>query len=61
MTHKLKRLRVEEYAYIMSTNLVKTLVWKHEYDIINRTHQMQMTTICHWMNPPMKIFCVRHY
>jgi len=26
MTHKLKRLRVEEYAYIMSTNLVKTLV-----------------------------------
>jgi len=24
-------------------------------DVTNDTHQMQMTTTCHWMNPPMKI------
>jgi len=23
----------EEYAYFMSTNFAKTLVWKYEYDI----------------------------
>ena len=28
-------------------------------DVTNSAHQTQMTTICHWMNPPMKIFCVR--
>jgi len=46
---------------IMSTNFAKMLVWKHEYDDTNTAHQIQMTTICHWMTPPsMKIFCVRH-
>jgi len=29
-------------------------------DVTNNAHQKQMTTICHWMNPPMEIFCVRH-
>jgi len=24
-------------------------------DVTNSAHQTQMTTICHWMNPPMKI------
>jgi len=46
--------------HIMSTNFVKTLVWKHEYDVTKTAHNKQMTTICHWMNPLMKIFCVRH-
>jgi len=30
------------------------------YDVTNSTHQILMTTICHWMKSPMKIFCVRH-
>ena len=30
-------------------------------DVTNSAHQKQMTTICHWMNPPMKIFCVHHW
>jgi len=30
-------------------------------DVTNSAHQMQMTTICHWMKPPIKIFCVRHW
>jgi len=29
-------------------------------DVTKTAHHKQMTTICHWMNPPMKIFCVRH-
>jgi len=33
MTHKLRGVRVEEYAHIVSTNFAKTLVWKHKYDI----------------------------
>jgi len=28
------------------------------FDVTNNAHQIQMTTICHWMKPPMKIFCV---
>jgi len=49
---------------IMPTNFAKTLVWKHEYDVKlwrqKSAHQIKMTTICQWMNPHMKIFCVRH-
>jgi len=30
-------------------------------DVTNSAHQIQMTTLCHWMNPPMKSFCVRHW
>jgi len=30
-------------------------------DVTNSAHQIQMITICHWLNPPMKIFCVRHW
>ena len=30
-------------------------------DVTNTAHQKQMTTICHWMKTPMKIFCVRHW
>jgi len=42
---------------IMSTIFHKTLVWKHEYDVKlwrhrKSPHQIQMTTICHWMKPP---------
>jgi len=37
---------------IMSTNFA----WKHEYDVKlwrhNSAHQIQMTILCHWMNPP---------
>jgi len=52
---------VQKNMHIMSTNFVKPLVWKHEYDVTNNAHQMQMTPICHWMKIPLvKIFCVRH-
>jgi len=31
-------------------------------DVTNSAHQIQMTTICHWINPPhIKNFCVRHW
>jgi len=30
-------------------------------DVTNSAHQIQMTTIRRGMNPPMKIFCVRHW
>jgi len=33
MTHKIRGVDVEKYAYYMSTNFAKTLVWKHEYDV----------------------------
>jgi len=36
----------------MSTNFAKTLVWKQDYDVTNSAHQIQMITLCHWMNPP---------
>jgi len=29
-------------------------------DVGHSAHQIQITTICHWMNLPMKFFCVRH-
>ena len=29
-------------------------------DVTKAAHQKQMTTLCHWMNPPMKIFCARY-
>jgi len=30
-------------------------------DVTKNAHQIQMTTRCHWMKPPMKIFCVHHW
>jgi len=30
-------------------------------DARSSAHQIKMTTICHWMTPPMKMFCVRHW
>jgi len=30
-------------------------------DVTNSAHQIQMTTLCRWMNSPMKSFCVRHW
>jgi len=30
-------------------------------DVTNSAQQIQMTTLCRWMNPPMKSFCVRHW
>jgi len=32
MTHKLRGVRVEKYAYHVN-KLRQTLVWKHEYDV----------------------------
>jgi len=29
-------------------------------DVANSAQQIQMTILCHWMNPPIKFFCVRH-
>jgi len=49
----------------MSTNLAKTLVWKHGNDVkLWRHKQRTPNTNDHHMIlnqiPPMKIFCVRH-
>jgi len=30
-------------------------------NVTNSALQMQMTTMCHSTNPPIKIFCVRHW
>jgi len=38
--------------HIISTNLAKTSLWKHEYDVTKTAHHKQMTTICHGMKPP---------
>jgi len=29
-------------------------------DVTKSAHQIQMTTTCHWMKTPMKIFCLHH-
>jgi len=29
-------------------------------DVTKTTHHKQMKTVCHWITPPMRIFCVRH-
>ena len=29
-------------------------------DVTNSAHQIEMTTLCHWMKPPIVSFCVRH-
>jgi len=29
-------------------------------NVTNSAHQIQRTTICHWMKPPHEFFCVRH-
>jgi len=29
-------------------------------DVTSSACQIKMTTICHWMKPPTKIFCLRH-
>jgi len=49
----------------MSTNFAKTVVWNHymtsNCDVTKSEHQIQITApLCHWMKPPIKIFCVRH-
>jgi len=49
---------------IVSTNFAK--IWFENMNmtsncgVTNSAHQIQMTTICHWMNPSTKIFSVRH-
>ena len=50
----------------MSRNFAKTLVWKHGHDVkLWRHKQRTPNTNDHYMtlnqNPPMKIFCVRHW
>jgi len=51
--------------HIVSTNLAKTLVWKHGYDVkLWRHKQLIPNTNNHHMplneTPPKKLFCVRH-
>jgi len=56
---------VEEYAYYINTlhqNVgLATGIWASNCDVTKSAHQMKMPTIYHWMKPPMKIFCVRHW
>jgi len=40
----------------MSTNFAKSLVRKQDYDVTISAHQIQMTTLCHWMKPPHENF-----
>ena len=30
-------------------------------DVANSPYKIQITIMCHWMKPPTKIFCVRHW
>ena len=57
MTHKIGEC-VGNNMHIMSTNFAKTLFenmsMTSNCDVTNSAHQIQMTTICHWMNPPWK-------
>jgi len=57
-------MRVEEYAILCQQTYPKRWLGNTNMtsncDLTNSAHQMQMTTICHWMKPPMKNFCVRH-
>jgi len=51
--------------HIMSTNVAKTLVWKHEFYVKLWCYkQCTPNTNDHHMplnEPPTKIFCVRHW
>ena len=65
MTHNLRRVCVEEYAYYVN-KLSQNVVWKHEYDVkLWRHKQRKPNTSDHRMplneTPSMKIFCVRHW
>jgi len=63
MTHKIRGVRVEEYAYYVNKlrQSVGLETWMtSSCDVTNHAHQIQMATISHWMKPPMKSFYVRH-
>jgi len=66
MTHKIKRVDVETYAYYVNKirQNIGLEIWLWHPIVMSQTahtkYKWPVTTICHWMNPPMKIFCVRH-
>ena len=66
MSHRIRRVGAEKYAYFvnMSTYLAKTMVWKQDYDIkLCRHKQLTPNKNDHHLllnENHMKIFCVRH-
>jgi len=58
-------VRVEKHAILCQQTSPKrwfvNMNMTSNRDVTNSAHQIQMTTICHWMNPPRKNFCVRHW
>jgi len=63
MTHKLREVRVDEYAYVNKTspkrwfgNEYDVKLWRHKQRTSNKNdHLMPLNE-----KPPMKFFCVRH-
>ena len=65
MPHEIRGVDVEKYELLCQETSPKRWFRNMEMtsncDITNNEHQIQMTTIWPWTNPPpMKIFCVRH-
>jgi len=56
MTQKTSRVRVKEYPYYVK-HWFGNMNMTSNCDVPNNAHQIQMTTICHWMKPPVQIFC----
>ena len=57
MTHKIRGVRVDEYAY--DVNKLRQNVGLETWitsncDITNSAHQIQLSTMNNWLNPPMK-------
>ena len=63
MTHRIRRVDVEKYAYYVNTlrrNVgLEIWLWRQLVTSKQRTPNTNTTT-CRWMKPSMKIFCVRH-
>jgi len=62
MTHKIKGMRVEKYAYYvnkLSQNVGLETFWRQI--VTSQTeHTIYKWLPRYWMKSPMKIFCVRH-
>jgi len=60
MTHKIRGVREEEYAILCQQTSPKCWVgdvnMTSNRDIPNSAHQIQMTTIFHWMKSPHENF-----
>jgi len=65
MTHKIRGVRVEEYAYYVNKlrrNVgLETLIWRQIVTSQTAHTKYKWLPYATEWNPPMKIFCVRHW